>query len=113
MNGVILDSPLALGAEIERFKALIGGQSAELIALLDPRLLPAAIIDQMTQPLLVFLHEEDIVTPPDSVELLYERAGGPKELVRFPGLDHAHAQFFETASYTAHLVTFLDDIWLR
>jgi len=113
VNAVVLDSPVALGEEIERFQYLMAGQSQEVISLLDPSLLTENIIAQMMQPLLVFAHEEDFVTPPETVELLYERAGGPKEIVKFTGLEHAHGQFQSTGEYSAELEDFLEAIWQR
>jgi fermentation-respiration switch protein FrsA (DUF1100 family) len=65
----------------------------------------------MRQPLLVFLHELDSVTPPETVEKLYALAAGPKQLVRFPELDHARAPFFRTDDFVSALDAFLSDVW--
>ena len=112
VNAVVLDSPVALGQEIERFRAALGVRTEEIIAALDTWLVSEDIIGQMYQPLLVFLHEGDVVTPPASVQLLYDRAAGTKELVRYTG-EHAAGQFEDTADYVAHLDAFLTGIWHR
>jgi uncharacterized protein len=112
INAVVLDSPVALGQEIERFRELLGVRTEEIIASLDTWLVSEDIIGQMHQPLLVFLHEADIVTPPASVQLLYDLAAGTKELVRYTG-EHAAGQFQDTADYDAHLQSFLVSAWNR
>lgn len=112
VNAVVLDSPVALGQEIERFRVLLGSRTEEIIAALDGWLVSENIISQMHQPLLVFLHEADIVTPPASVQLLHDLAAGPKELVRYTG-EHAAGQFEDTADYDAHLQAFLAGVWQR
>ncbi|MCK4342893.1 MAG: alpha/beta fold hydrolase [Phycisphaerae bacterium] len=111
VNAVVLDSPVALREELQRFDFFLAGQSELVIRLLDPSLITEELIDRMQQPLLVFLHEEDYVTPPAAVELLFELAPGPKELVRFTGLEHAQAQFFDTEVYVEHMDSFLSEVW--
>jgi hypothetical protein len=111
INGVVLDSPIALATEIERFSFLIDGRSSELIAILEPWLLSEDTITRLQQPLLVYLHEQDVISPPEAVQLLYDRAAGSKELVRFPDLGHARGQFVRTEEYRAHLLGFLQQVW--
>lgn len=111
VNAVILDSPVALGLEIRAFRVLLGARTEEIIALLDPSLVTAEIIADMPQPLLIFLHELDEITHPAAVELVYERAAGPKEMVRFPDLAHARGQYLRTEDYMAHVEAFLIGVW--
>lgn len=111
VNGVILDSPIALSAQIQRFGFLVGGRTDLIIAQLDVELFPDYLIQWLYQPLLVFLHERDGLATPETVEWLYEQAPGPKQLVRFAGLDHARGQFFSTDVYLSHLELFLADVW--
>jgi pimeloyl-ACP methyl ester carboxylesterase len=111
VNAVILDSPTAIGEELMRFNPLLRGQAAWVEGLLDPRLLAEDVIDQMTQPLLVFLHEEDAVTRPEIVSLIYDRAGGPKQMVRFPLLDHVQGMYHATEVYMGYVEPFLADAW--
>jgi pimeloyl-ACP methyl ester carboxylesterase len=113
VNGVILDSPVALKAQIERFGFLIPGQAGILINRLDANLLSDVIIERLQQPLLVFSHELDPISTPDTVAALFESAGGPKVLVNYPGVGHASSQFVRTDSYLYYLDTFLNDIWLE
>jgi pimeloyl-ACP methyl ester carboxylesterase len=113
VNGVILDSPVALKAQIERFGFVIPGQAGILINRLDANLLSDVIIERLQQPLLVFSHELDPISTPDTVAALFESAGGPKVLVNYPGVGHASSQFVRTDSYLYYLDTFLNDIWLE
>lgn len=114
INGVILDSPVALGVQIERFDVLVRGRSAEIQAVVYawvPWLIAERHIAYMTAPLLVLLGEDDVVTPPGTVQVLYDRATGPKKLVVFQALGHAAAQFLRTAEYAAELEAFLAELW--
>lgn len=111
VNGVILDSPIALQALIERFGFLILGQSEELIERLNADLMPDAVIGRVAQPLLIFSHERDPIATPETSELLFELAAGPRELVYFPDVGHARGQFAATDSYLYYLETFLNDVW--
>jgi pimeloyl-ACP methyl ester carboxylesterase len=100
-----------MGAQIERFALLVAGQTSELIERLDDKLLSDTLIARLNQPLLIFSHEEDYLATPETVEVLYERAAGPKQIVRFPGLGHATSQFVKTDVYIYYLDTFLAGIW--
>lgn len=111
VNAVVLDSPVALGTEIGRFGFLLGGRAEDLISVLDPKLRSETIIDEMRQPLLVFSHEWDIVTPPETVDLLFRLAPGPKDLLRFPQHEHARGQFHSTEVYARYLDAFLSEVW--
>jgi pimeloyl-ACP methyl ester carboxylesterase len=111
VNAVVLDSPVALGLEIERFGFLVRGRSAEIIAVLETWLLTEQIIAQMYEPLLIYMDGKDPVTPPAQVAVLLERAPGPIELVYFDGLGHAAGQFERTEEYSAHLAAFLTHVW--
>lgn len=111
-NGVILDSPVAFGTEIERFGFIVGGQTGAVIGQLSPGLVTDTMIRWLDAPLLVFLHERDTVTTPASVEMLYELAPtSDKLLVRFPDLGHVRGQFFDTDLYTFSLESFLSRVW--
>jgi fermentation-respiration switch protein FrsA (DUF1100 family) len=111
VNGVILDSPVALGEELLRFNPLFGGDAAAFVAQLLPDLVSEERIRDMRQPLLVFLHELDVLTTPQQTELLYSRAPGPKQLVRFANLQHAKGPYFSTDVYMYHTDTFLTSVW--
>lgn len=111
VNAVVLDSPVAMGVELERFGARFAQQTRAVLMDRDPALITEEIVAQVGQPLLVFLHEQDVVTPPKSVELLFDRAAGPKELVRFPGLDHSQGLYRESETYLLHLDAFLGRVW--
>lgn len=110
VNGVILDSPIAMQALVERFGFVIGGRTDWVLGPLDPSLLADKLIQNLTKPLLIFLHEQDLIATPDTVELLYNRAAGPKQLVRF-NLSHMRGQFFDTDLYLYYLENFLTQVW--
>jgi pimeloyl-ACP methyl ester carboxylesterase len=111
VNAVILDSPVALDREIERFANLVHGQAREIIAVLEPWLMTDSIVAAMTQPALVFLHSADKVTPPSTVQLMLQNAGSAVQVVEFEGLGHAAGQFLRTEEYNADLVAFLGQVW--
>ena len=111
VNAVVLDSPVALDREIERFGFLVRGRSQEIIAVLEPWLITANIIAQMQQPTLVFVHGADNVTPPDTVAFLLQNATASLEIVLFEELGHAAGQFERTEEYNAHLDEFLSSVW--
>jgi acetyl esterase/lipase len=111
VGAVVLDSPVALGPEIERFDFLINGQGEAFTSQLPQWMLTEEIINRMEQPLLVFTHELDVITPPQTVTLLFLLAGGPKTIVGFSGVNHAAGQFEDTDRYVAELDHFLTRVW--
>ena len=111
VNGVVLDSPLALGVLVGRYGSVLGGLAPELVEQLAPQTVSEDLVSAVRQPLLIFEGEKDRVTPPSSVQIIYERAAGPKQLVSFPGLGHARAPFRDTGTYLYYLESFLSTIW--
>ncbi len=111
VNGVMLDSPVALRAEIERFRLLVGGQDGRVLAALPDELVSERIIGDMRVPSLIFMHERDDITPTTTVKLLFDLAPAPKTLVSFPSLNHARGQYFDTDRYVFAAESFLSGIW--
>jgi fermentation-respiration switch protein FrsA (DUF1100 family) len=111
VNGVILDSPIALAAQIRRFELLVNGQGQELIDELDGDLISDTLIGRLEQPMLVLLHEEDVIATPETVEALYREAAGPRTVIRFAGLGHALSQFVRTDAYMYYVDRFLTEVW--
>jgi pimeloyl-ACP methyl ester carboxylesterase len=111
INGVILDSPVAMGAMFERLQFALRSQTQTLIDLLAPDLVSEDLVERLYQPLLIFVGEKDRLTPLPMAELLYDRAAGPKEIVRFPGVGHAREPFRDTGAYIYYLETFLSSVW--
>lgn len=111
VNGVVLDSPVALGEQLERFWWLLDNPVNALITLLDPELVSESIVHRLKDPLLVFAYDRDLLTTPRTVQALFDRAPEPKQLVSFPGLTHAAGAYFDTAEYVAHLDAFLVSVW--
>jgi pimeloyl-ACP methyl ester carboxylesterase len=111
VNGVVLDSPASMGLEVARFARALGEQTQAIIDQLPLSLLPEELASALQQPLLVFLNGRDWITPPSSVQLIYERAAGPKELVMLTALGHASGPYHDTGTYTFHLERFLSQVW--
>ncbi|MCG3127489.1 MAG: hypothetical protein CHACPFDD_02349 [Phycisphaerae bacterium] len=111
VNGLILDSPVALDAELDRFNAIIGGQANEVVRRLDPTLISDAVIRNVTQPILILASQRDFLTPPTTVQRLADRAAGPVSLVRFDGIDHALGPYLRTAEYVFQIENFLTGVW--
>ncbi|MFQ5806894.1 MAG: alpha/beta hydrolase [Phycisphaerae bacterium] len=111
INGVVLDSPVVMSAMIRRLEFALRSRTQEFIDRLAPEFLTEDLVEYMHQPLLVFLGERDQLTTPASIQLIYERAAGPKQIVRFPGVQHAREPFRDTGTYTYHLESFLSSLW--
>ncbi len=112
INALVLDSPVALGEEMLRFQFLVGGQLDRVVEGVDGRLVSDWLVGDLHQPALFYLHELDNVTPPQTIERLYEAtASDEKRLVRIPRIGHARGIFFDTDLYTKALEEFLWDIW--
>lgn len=110
VNGVILDSPVALDDEIARFGRLVPGLTW-ISDYLPDGLFADRIIGGLTQPSLFFANEADHLTPERTVQRLFDEAGGDKSLVSFPGIGHARGIFLYTASYVVNVDDFLTRVW--
>jgi len=108
VNGVVLDSPVALRSEFERFAWLLAGRPERFLCKLDARLVTEDTIEALDKPLLVFVGSRDDITPPATIQRLYDRAPWPKFLVSFPGVDHGMGPYFATEEYMAYLLGFLE-----
>ena len=111
VNGVILDSPVAMAAELPRFNTLLGGRAAQYANALSDDLVLDRLMPKLATPMLVILDGADNVTPPDTIQLLYDLAPGPKELAYFPGFGHAFAPYYDTAMFSYRVDLFLANIW--
>ncbi|MFN0138163.1 MAG: alpha/beta hydrolase [Phycisphaerae bacterium] len=111
VNGVILDSPINLGASVRRFDFMIRSNARKVTALIDRDLISHRLIGELCAPSLFFLHEDDGLAPPALTTALFNAAGGSKQLARLPGLGHARGVFFETELYHAYVEAFLTGIW--
>ncbi len=111
VNGLILDSPVAMGAELQRLDFVLADRTELFIDRLPRNLVSERVISAVHQPLLVLAGQADALTTPASVELLLDRAGGPRSLVLFPGIAHARAVFADTGAYAYAVESFLASIW--
>ncbi len=113
VNALVLDSPVAISRELSRLSFLFGGREQGYLPYLGEDLNSEALIQEVFQPKLMLLHDEDIVTPPATIEHLFELAPEPKELVRFPYLPHAFGQYYMTDLFAYHVDTFLSSVWTK
>lgn len=111
VNGVVLDSPAAMELELARLTRVLGDQTQEIIEQLALPLRMTDLAWSLERPLLVLQGAQDAITPLWSVEIVFERAPGSKELVLFSDLGHAGAAFHDTGTYTFHLERFLSELW--
>jgi pimeloyl-ACP methyl ester carboxylesterase len=111
VNAVVLDSPASMGLEIARFARALGDQTQTIVDQLVYPLRTEEVVEGLQQPLLVYLSELDWITPPWSMQLIFERAAGPKELVVFDDLGHAAGPYHDTGTYTFYLERFLSQVW--
>lgn len=111
INGVILDSAVVLSMEAQRVARFLGDIGNQVAALLPNELRSEDLIESVTAPVLYFQNEEDLLTPPAMVQLLYDRTSSDKTIIRFDGVGHARGVFRETETYAIALETFLVKIW--
>ena len=111
INGLILDSPVALGALIRQFEFALLDRTQAFIDRLLPEIVSEELADDIEQPLLVLQGTHDALTSPDSAFLIYERAAGPKTYVPFPGVGHARAPFRDFETYAYYVESFLAEVW--
>lgn len=111
INGVILDSPVALGELLRRYAFILRDQTDTFINLAATDLLSERIIDELQAPLLVLAGQRDGLTTFDTIQRLFDRADEPKTLVAFPGVGHARARFDDTGRFTSEVEKFLSGVW--
>lgn len=111
VNGVILDSPVVLSMEVSRFANILGKLVHQVLALLPFDLLSEEAIEGMSKPALFFSSGRDFLTPPEMVNFLFDRAAGPKYLVRFEDTGHARGVFLDTEKYAIEMEGFLVRVW--
>lgn len=70
------------------------------------------VIAGLDLPLLVFLGTGDSIVPPPLSRRVYERAGGPKDLVELEGLDHNDAELASGARLAEEIRVFVDELVL-
>ena len=111
INGLVLDSPVALAALIEQFEFALGAATPAFIDRLEPEIVSEELAYDIEQPLLVLEGLSDGLTSPETAYLIYERAAGYKTFVPFPGVGHARAPFLDFETYAYHIEQFLSEVW--
>jgi hypothetical protein len=112
VNALILDAPIALEHEVERFEFLLGGDPAPYLALLDARLLMTKELPRVTQPLLAFTYGQDeYLTSRVYFADMATTCPCAWTIVRFEELPHARAPYLATAKYFYAVDQFLASVW--
>lgn len=111
VNALILDSPVVLEEQFERFSPLLAHRPQVFAERLADELRSEKMIVDAPQPILVFMGDGDLLTPPETVDALLALAPGPVTRVTFPELQHALAPYLGTPWYVLHLETFLRGVW--
>lgn len=111
VNGLILDSPFSLPGEFERISFLLTARAGDYIARLDSDLLTDQTIGGVRCPTLIYLHENDVLTPIATVRAVLNSAPPDTEIVTFANLDHARGAYYDTGTYLFHADRFLAGAW--
>jgi pimeloyl-ACP methyl ester carboxylesterase len=111
VNGLILDSPLAMTRTIERLGFVLQDRTQVFLDLLDETLVSERLIRQVERPVLILVGENDRVTGIVDADLLAENAAGVVEQARFADVGHARAIFRDTNRYRFEVERFLTRIW--
>jgi hypothetical protein len=111
VNAIVLDSPVGMRQEFDRFRTLLAGQQQELADRLAKELLTEDQMVHVRQPVLAIINAEDRVTPADTIERLVELAPGVRWVAEFGGLTHAQAPYRDPSRYVWYLDTFLATVW--
>lgn len=106
VNGVVLDSPVAFRAQAGRAGPL-APLANPLLDLIDDDIVTDDMIGRIHAPLLVYMGTADVLTPPASVQSLFDRAPEPKTLATFEGMPHGAGQFYATSQYIFRFDAFL------
>ena len=105
--GAIVDGPISLQAEVERFAFLFGFNTAPYIALLPEELLMAEQIPDVQAPLLVYSYGfDEFATGRIAVDLTSRTAGHVTQQ-RFQDLPHVRGPYFAAGEYFRVLADFL------
>ncbi|TWT43901.1 Alpha/beta hydrolase family protein [Phycisphaerae bacterium RAS1] len=111
--GIVLDGPISLEIELQRFILLLTAPIDRLLEQFDPRLLLEQTLRAASRPILVFLYGQDeFLTGAVAGDLLAESPAAV-EVYEFPDLAHARGPYFATEEYFDALVRFLDRVAAR
>lgn len=111
VNAIILDSPVALGEELQRLDPFLVAYSQPAVSALPAELKSEEAIREVTQPGLFLLHGADILAPPGLAQVLIDGIRGPATVFTFEGLPHSNGIYFDTANYLAQVEAFLTKVW--
>ena len=112
VNALILDAPIALDHEVDRFALLLGGDPAPYLAQLDDRLQLTKELPKVHQPLLAFTYGQDeYATSRQFFAGMVTTCPCAWTIVRFEALPHARGPYLATAKYFYAADQFLAGVW--
>ncbi len=107
VTAIVLDGPISLRAEVERFSFLLGFRPEDYVPLLPAEALMDLRVADITQPLLAYTYGHDeFATSAVAVDLL-AGSGGPVQVRHFADLAHVRAAYFAQRAYFHTLSNFL------
>lgn len=111
VNAVILDSPISLRFETERYADLLDGRPGRFFAQFDPTMRLEELITAVYQPMLVFHYGNDEWNTESHVNDLLSITPAPVTEEYFPFLPHARGPYTRPVRYAAALGVFMDTVW--
>lgn len=111
VNAVILDSPISLRFETERYADLLDGRPDRFFDQFDPTMRMEDLITAVYQPMLVLHYGRDEWNTESHVKDLLSITPAPVTEEFFPLLQHARGPYLRPARYAATLGAFLDTVW--
>lgn len=108
IRGLILDAPIAIGAEIPRFWFLMNARPQDYIDDFDDEIRLELTIEEVTQPIFAVTYGEDEFRTSGIFEALVADKPLDVELLHFADLGHARGPYLSTATYFFEVFNFLD-----
>lgn len=108
--GIVLDAPISLEVELQRFILLLTAPIERLIQQFDPRLLIEQTLRAASRPILAFIYGRDEFLTGSVANQILASSPAPVQVHEFPDLAHARGPYFATEEYFDALVKFLDDL---
>ena len=111
VNAVVLDGPISLLAEAMPFAGILGNNPQAYLNRESDTLQLRLLINDLTQPTLVFLYGLDEFETAHVFEDLVANTTTPLTIIKWEALPHARGPYLETATYFFQLDRFLANVW--
>lgn len=109
IRAVILDAPISLRDELERFRTVLGTAFESTLHALNEELLLENTLPQLESPALAILYGLDEYVSSSKFEALADASGADVAVQWFPELGHARGPYLSSASYFYLVDQFLND----